>query len=139
MKIIIDICMTIFLILSFVRWDGDPTFHFIVGTLCTVFFAAHIFVHRKWIKAMTKSCIKGKLKKTLRWKYIVNMLLLIIWSISIITGILAIGSYSFGIEWMAVFSSIHGITARIGLALVIIHIIQHWKQILSYIVKQPKK
>jgi len=135
-KIAIDILMTIFLCLSFVRWEDDLTFHAIVGIGCTVFFAAHVFVHRKWIKAMTKNCLTGKLKKSLKWKYIVNMLLLIVWGISIITGILAIGSFVGGIEWMYVFSRIHAVTSRVGLGLVIIHIIQHWAQIKSYIVRK---
>ena len=37
-KIIVDIFMTIFLILSFVRWSGDSgfVFHAIVGTACAL-------------------------------------------------------------------------------------------------------
>ena len=137
-KIAVDIFMTIFLALSFIRWDDDATFHYIVGTACAIFFALHICIHWKWIKAVTKSCLKGKLKKSLTWKYIVDMLLLAMWSISIATGILAIGSFSFDIEWMAIFGRIHGVTARIGLVLVIIHIIQHWQQIVSYVVRKKK-
>ena len=137
-KIIVDIFMTIFLVLSFVRWDGDPTFHYIVGIGCTIFFALHVIIHRKWIKAVTKSCLTGKLKKSLKWKYIINMLLLAFWGTSIITGVLAIGSFSFGIEWMSVFGRIHGVTARIGAGLVAIHIIQHWAQIKSYIIRKRK-
>jgi len=123
-KIAVDIFMTIFLGLSFIRWDIDyPAFHFTVGIGCTVFFALHVFIHRKWIAAVTKSCLKGKLKKALKWKYIVNMALLVVWGISIATGFLAIFVEA---------GNIHGLTARIGLGLVIIHIIQHWSQIMSY-------
>jgi len=129
-KIIVDILMTIFLVLSFVRFDSDyPAFHFTVGIGCTIFFAAHIFIHRKWIKVVTKSCLVGKLKKSLKWKYIVNMLLLVVWGISIATGFLAI---------MFDVGNIHGLTARIGAGLVIIHIIQHWAQIKSYFVRKRK-
>lgn len=131
-KIVIDIFMTIFLVLSFARWDGDPTFHFIVGTVCTLFFAAHVFIHRKWLRATTKSFIARKIKSALVGKYSVNMLLLVVWGICIVTGFLAIGSFVFGVEWMFVFSRIHGITARVGLVLTIIHIIQHRVQIMSY-------
>jgi len=75
-KIIVDILMTIFLILSFIRWDvSDFAFHAAVGIGCSLFFAIHIFIHRKWIKAVTKSCFMGKLNKTLKWKYIVDILL----------------------------------------------------------------
>ncbi|MCL2376155.1 MAG: hypothetical protein FWC76_02045 [Defluviitaleaceae bacterium] len=131
-KIIVDVCMIVFLVLSFVRWEGDPTFHFVVGAGCTLFFAAHVFIHRKWIKAVTKSCMAGKLNKSLKWKYVIDMLLLVMWGIAIATGFLAIGSYVGGIDWMFVFSRIHGITSRIGLVLIVIHVIQHWPQIKSY-------
>jgi len=129
-KVAVDVLMTIFLILSFIRFDNDyPAFHFTVGIGCAIFFSAHIFIHRKWIKAVTKSCLAGKLKKALMWKYIVNMLLLAVWGISIATGFLAIALDVGGI---------HGITARIGAGLVVIHIIQHWPQIRSYFTRKRK-
>ena len=135
-KIIVDIFMTIFLILSFIRWEGDPTFHFVVGTVCTLFFVIHVFIHRKWLRITTKSFIVRKIKPALTGKYRINILLLVVWSLSIITGFLAIGSFVYGIEWMFMFGRIHGITARIGLVLTIIHIIQHKAQIISYIRKK---
>ena len=133
-KIIVDILMTIFLILSFVRWeDSNFAFHAIVGTACALFFTIHTCIHWKWLKAVTKSLLNGKLNKALRWKYIVDVMLLVMWGIAIVTGFIAIGYFSFGIAEMAVFSRLHGITSRIGLVLVIIHIIQHLPQIKSYI------
>ena len=131
-KIIVDILMTVFLILSFIRWEASNfAFHAVVGIGCTLFFSLHILIHRKWIKAVTKSCFSGKLSKALRWKYIVNMLLLLVWGVSIVTGFVAIAPFfSAGIS---VWGAIHGVTARIGLALVVIHIIQHIPQIGSYI------
>ena len=135
-KIIVDIFMTVFVILSFVRWGDDPAFHFIVGTACALFFAVHVIIHRKWIKATTKSLFEGKMKKSLMGKYSINMLLLVVWGISIVTGFLAIGSFVGGVEWMFIFGRIHGITARIGLVLILIHAIQHWPQIKSYVVRK---
>jgi len=132
-KIIVDIFMTIFIILSFVRWSGTEgaIYHIAVGSACTLFFAAHIFIHRKWIKAVTKSCFAGKLSKALRGKYIVDILLLVVWGISIITGFLAIAPFFSGEA--SAWGRLHGVTARIGLGLVIVHIIQHIPQIKSYI------
>jgi hypothetical protein len=130
-KIIVDIFMTIFLVFSFIRWDGDPLFHFIMGSLCVLFFIIHVNIHRKWLKAVTISFWKGKLNKTIKGKYIINILLLIVWSIVISTGILAIGPYMNGIE-RSVFGRIHGVFARLGLLLVIFHVIQHRSQIVSY-------
>ncbi|MCL2427560.1 MAG: hypothetical protein FWD05_14650 [Oscillospiraceae bacterium] len=139
-KIIVDICMTMFLVLSFIRWeDSNFIFHAVVGTACTVFFTAHVCIHWKWIKATTKSLFSGKLSKTLRWKYAVDMLLLIVWSIAIVTGFLAVGNFSFSIEAMAGFGRLHGITSRIGLLPLAIHVIQHIPQIKSYIGIRKKR
>jgi hypothetical protein len=125
--------MTVFLVLPFIRWEQDgATFHFIVGSACALFFAAHICIHRKWIKAVTKSCFAGKLNKNTIWKYPVNMLLLLVWSVSIVAGVLAAGHFVFEIERLSMFGRFHGITARIGLGFVVIHLVQHWKQIASY-------
>ena len=134
-KIIVDIMMTIFLVLSFVRWSGDSgfIFHAIVGTACTLFFTLHVCIHLKWIKAVTKSVFEGKLNKTLKWKYIVDVLLLVIWGTAIVTGFLAIGYFAADIDAMAVFSRLHALTSRIGLGLTLIHVFQHLPQIKSYI------
>ncbi|MCL2840706.1 MAG: hypothetical protein FWE05_08015 [Defluviitaleaceae bacterium] len=133
-KIIVDILMTVFLILSFIRWDGTSgaIYHIVVGSACALFFAVHIFIHRKWIKAVTKSCFVGKLNKALKWKYIIDMLLLVVWSISIVTGFFAIAPF-FNEMGDAGVGRLHGITARVGLGLIIVHIIQHIPQIKSYI------
>jgi len=58
--------------------------------------------------------------------------LLIVWDICIVTGFLALGYFVGGMAEMAVFGRIHGVTARVGLGLTIIHIIQHLPQIKSY-------
>jgi len=132
-KIIIDILMTIFLVLSFVRWEGSNfAFHAIVGTGCALFFSLHVLIHRKWLVAVTRTFLNGKLNKILKWKYVINVLLLVVWGIAIATGFLAIGYFSFEINGMAGFSRLHAATSRIGLMLVVIHVFQHLPQIKSY-------
>jgi len=133
-KIFVDVLMTIFIILSFVRWDGTggAVYHITVGSACTLLFALHIFIHRKWIKATTKSCLTGKLSKSLKGKYVIDMLLLIVWAISIITGFIAVAPFFNIVDSSLGWGRIHGITARVGLVLVIIHAIQHIPQIKSY-------
>jgi len=135
MKILVDISMVIFIILSFVRWDGmgGAIYHFVVGTGCALFFGLHVFIHRKWIKATTKSCFAGTLNKTLRGKYVVNVLLLSVWGISIVTGFMALGPFLSHMEGVSIIGRLHGITARIGLILVVIHAVQHLPQIKSYL------
>jgi len=138
-KIIVDVAMTVFLVLSFIRWEGDPAFHYIVGIGCTVFFILHVIIHSKWLKAATKACFRRKLKKKAVFQYVVNMLLIIVWSLSLITGFLSIGYFSGGVLWMSGFGRFHGITARIGLGLIVVHFLQHWRTILSYIGIKIKK
>jgi hypothetical protein len=136
-KITVDIFMVFFLTLSFIRWDGGPAFHFIVGTACTLFFAIHIFIHREWLRIVTKSYFAGKLNHKVKGKYTINVLLLVVWGIAILTGFLAVGPYMIGIEG-SILGKLHGATARLGLLLVVIHIFQHIPQIKSYIgIKKP--
>jgi len=133
-KIIVDILMAIFLALSFVRWDNSNfPFHAIVGTACTVVFIVHICIHWKWLKAVTKSFLDKKMKNSLKGKYVINILLLIVWGLAISSGFLAVGYFSFGIAEMAGFARLHGVTSRMGLILVAIHVFQHIPQIKSYL------
>jgi hypothetical protein len=134
-KIVIDILMTVFVILSFLRWSGDSgfIFHVVVGTACALFFSLHLYLHWKWLRSVTKSLLGGKLNKKLRGKYAVNILLSAVWGTSIITGLLAVGYFFAEAENMAIFSRLHAITSRVGLALIIIHILQHLPQIKSYL------
>ena len=131
-KITVDILMSVFLVLSFVRWhDSNFAFHAVVGVACTLLFATHIFIHRKWLKAVTSSCFAGKLNKALKWKYLVDVLLLAFWGASIVTGFVAVVPF-LGEADGGLWGRIHGVTARIGLGLIVIHVIQHLPQIKSY-------
>jgi len=133
-KIFVNASMMIFLILSFIRWDGDPSFHFIVGSICFLLFIIHICIHRKWLKAVTKAFLSKKINNTIKGKYIINVFLLLTWAIVIITGFLAIGPYMSGIE-RSVFGRFHGLFARLGLLLIIFHVVQHRSQIVFYFKK----
>lgn len=134
-KIIVDILMTVFLALSFIRWDsmGGFIYHAVVGTACALFFSLHIFIHRKWLKAVTTSCFAGRLNTTLKWKYIIDILLLVFWGASILTGFLAIVPFLGGAQGISIWGRLHGVTARIGLALVLVHMLQHLPHIKSYL------
>jgi hypothetical protein len=62
----------------------------------------------------------------------VDWLLLIVWSIAIISGIPALLAYSGAIETAFDFGRIHGVFARLGGVFILVHIFQHAKQIRSY-------
>ena len=129
-KIIVDIFMLGFIILSVVRWDGDPTFHIVVGSGCALFFIIHFLLNIKPFTTMTKKF--KKLNTKIKLQYIIDLLLIIVWSIAIITGFIAIPFYINETEAIIKIGRVHGIFARVGCGLSIVHIFQHLKQIHSY-------
>jgi len=137
-KILVNIGMLVFVILSFIRWDGDPTFHIIVGTVCTLFFAFHIAIHRKWLTSITGKVAKRTANAKVTRLYVVDVLLLVTWGVAIITGFLAIPPYLSEIEGMSWLGRIHGVSSRIACIIAVVHIIQHSKQIRSYFKRRNK-
>ena len=141
-KIIVDILMTIFVVLSFVRWGGDAgfMFHAAVGSVFTLLIALHLYLNRKWAVSATKSMITKKANRKTKQLYVVDMILAAVWGIVIITGFLAIPSFSNDIESFYVFSRIHAASSRVGAVIILIHIYQHRGHIRSYtgLKKKPK-
>ena len=133
-KIAVDIFMTIFVVLSFVRWSGNDgfIFHAVVGSVFTLLVALHLFLNRKWIVSVTKSIIAKKANSKTKQLYIVDMILIVVWGVAIVTGFLAIPSLVNEIESFYVFSRIHSVSSRIGAVIILIHIYQHLGHIRSY-------
>ena len=134
-KIIVDIFMAIFVMLSFVRWDGTGgfIFHAAVGSAFALLVALHLFLNRKWIISVTKSIRAKKVNNKTKQIYIVDIILIIVWDITIITGFLAIPSFLGGMESFYMFGRIHAVSSRIGAAVILVHIYQHLGHIRSYI------
>ena len=140
-KIIVDIFMTIFVILSFVRWEGDRgfIFHAIVGSVFTLLVIGHLFLNRKWIVATTKSIAANKANKKIKQLYFVDLALFVTWAIAIISGFLAVPSFVGDAESFYVFGRIHAISSRIGAVIILVHIYQHLGHIRSYLGLKKKK
>ena len=129
-RIFVDIAMFVFVILSLIRWSSDPTFHIVVGSAFTILFIAHILLNVKTFVSMTKKLPKLKIKMKLQ--YTVDVVLLVIWSIVVVAGIIAAVNY-FNIDTSpSGIGRLHGVLGRVGCGFIVIHIIQHIKQILSY-------
>ena len=136
-KIIVDIFMLVFIVLSLLRWDGDPTFHIAAGSIFAILFIMHfVFNFRPFIKMTEKF---GKLKIQIKLQYIVDVLLILVWTIVLVAGIIAAfnylstGSLSHGL------GRFHGVLGRIGCGFIGIHIIQHIKHICSYFKVKKRK
>jgi len=128
--------MTIFFILSFeIRWSfvgGNLIFHIIVGSVTAVLFFIHVWINRQWLASVGKARKSGNLNKKTKWQYRVDWALIIIWGINILAGLAAMGYALGGVDVLHAFSSLHSITATLGLVLVIVHVIQHSRTIKSY-------
>ena len=129
-KIIVDILMLASLILSLLRWSGDPSFHIIVGSSFCFLFIVHFLLNLKMFISMTKKL--GKLKLMMKLQYSVDVVLLIIWCIVTVAGIIAAINYLNAGSSVGGIGRLHGILGRVGCGFIGVHIIQHIKQILSY-------
>ena len=131
-KIIVDVLMLIFVILSLVRWDGDPTFHIVVGSIFSALFIVHFLLNIKTFASMTKKF--GKLKVKIKLQYSVDIVLVVIWSVAVIVGIIATFYYLNSESSINEIGRLHGMLGRIGCGFILTHIVQHIKQIRSYFV-----
>jgi len=129
-KIIIDILMLAFVVLSLLRWSGDPTFHIIVGSSFCLLLIVHFLLNIKMFISMTKKL--RKLKLLMKLQYAVDVVLLIIWSIVTVVGVIAAINYLDAGSSIGGIGRLHGILGRVGCGFIGIHIIQHIKQIFSY-------
>jgi hypothetical protein len=69
------------------------------------------------------------------------MILMVAWSVAILSGFLAIPYFAFDLESFYVFGRIHGVFSRVGAGVIVVHILQHLGQIRSYfgLKKRPKQ
>jgi len=135
-KITVDILMLVFVILSLIRQRSDPTFHYFVGGIFCALFIFHFVLNFKTFFSISKKL--GKLKTLMRLQYLVDIILILIWSITIITGIIAAVNINADSSIQGL-SRLHGMLGRIGCGFILIHIIQHFKQIRSYFKIQKKE
>ena len=129
-KIIVDITMMVFIVLSLLRWNGDPTFHIVVGSIFATLFMTHCLLNTKMFISMSKKI--GKLKVQMKLQYLVDIVLIIIWLVVIVAGIISAVSYINADSTIRGIGRLHGMLGRIGCGFILIHIVQHIKQIRSY-------
>jgi len=132
-KMVVNFTMLVFVALSLIRWSGDPTFHVVVGSLLTVLFIIHFSINIKPFVVMTKKL--GKLSVKMKLQYAVDVVLLVLWSIIVITGIFAAINYLNTDFTTKGIGRLHGMLGRISCGFIFIHTLQHLKQIRLYLKK----
>jgi len=127
-KVIVDIVKV-----YFIRWEGNTFISAAVGTACALFFAFHIYRNWGWLASSSDDFFSNKLKGRKRWLYIVDVLSMTAWGISGIAGFLLIVAHMGDIEGLLAFERVYAISTRTAAYLVIVHIIKHLAQFVSYL------
>lgn len=140
-RVITNILMLVFMIFSFLRWNGDPTFHVVVGIACGLFFFIHFYMNRKWLRSVAKAFSAGKLRGSTKVRFMTNIALLVIWSVAIISGLIALEVYAGKLRTsdVRVFSRIHAISTRAGGLFVAVHVYQHIGAMKIYFKRSGKR
>ena len=143
-KLLIDILLFCTLLISFVTGKNlahsDTVMvwvaHIAFSVAFIILMVIHLFVNgRGWFDA-GKKLFRGEKYKSVRGRYVVDWLLMIVWVVVFLSGFPAIG-YKLGVESMFVFTKVfHSGFSNIGIILSIVHVIQHKNQIRSYFTKQ---
>ena len=129
-KVIIDIAMLVFIPLSLIRWNGDPTFHIVVGSVFTILFISHFLVNVKTFISMTKKL--DKLSSKMKLQYAVDVVLIVLWSIVVVAGVIAAMNYFNTDASIREVGRLHGVLGRVGCGFILLHVVQHIKQVRSY-------
>jgi len=141
LKIAIDILLTVFFILSYSIFVGMPvSLHMLVGIIAAILSFAHVLINRKRFLPVFRINTVKKLTVKAKCQYGVSLLLTLAWSVCIITGILIgfpVILYSLtGMTNLFMIYAIHILSAFLSLILVIIHVAQHMRRVLSYFKKR---
>ena len=129
-KLGFDLILLILMILLYKKNIISMSFHEIGGLILFGLFVIHLLFNRKWIKSITKRLFDKSIPIKTRISYILNILLVICWSLVIISGIFiskVVFHFSIGGPWKL----IHFSCAAFALILIGIHIGLHWNLIHS--------
>jgi len=128
LKVIVDIIKV-----YFIRWEGDAFISVAVGTACSLFFAIHIYRNWGWLASTSDDFFSRKLQGKKRWLYLIDLLSIIAWSISAVSGFLLMLAHMYEIESFLIFARIYAISTRTAAYLVVVHILKHLAQFVSYL------
>ncbi len=136
-KMILDVIMTaIMLLLMKIAFTGI-TLHELLGLGVFIMFFVHKFFNRKWIKAISLKLFSKNLPIKTKVMYAIDVLLLILVTLTIISGILIsqVLFTQFNADDISFWSNWHHFAAYSSLVLISIHIGMHWQSIMNMVKK----
>lgn len=137
-KLTLDFVLAVVFALLFnVRIFGGLTFHEIAGLGIGLGFLIHILLNSQWVKNVTLRLFDPKLSKKTRFGYLLNLVLLITMTLSIVSGlmiskVLFPGLGTGNLRW---FRPLHEIVSYLSLGIVGIHVGLHGQWILNLLKK----
>ena len=117
----------------FIRWEGNTFIAAMVGAFCALFFAIHLYRNRGWLASVADELFSRKCNKRTRFLHMIDVLSIIAWTISSISGFLLAIAHTGEIEGLLMFARIYAISTRTAAYLVIIHVIKHLAQFVFYL------
>ena len=141
-NLIIDaICLVVYLVVANPAWTGIG-FHEWLSLGVFVVLFVHLLFHMDWVIKTTKLAFtKPSWATTGSW--VLNLLILISFTLAMLSGILisgdvlpALGLFADGYYF---WDPVHAFSAKLLLALIIVHIVVHWRWILSFFKKKIGK
>ncbi|XJZ26541.1 DUF4405 domain-containing protein [Bacillota bacterium Lsc_1132] len=133
-KFALDLLMGVTFVLLFnKRVIAGLTFHEIAGVVIGVAFITHILLNASWVKNVTLKIFNRKLPAKTRFSYLLNLLLLMMMTFIIISGIfisrVLFPNITIGNErW---FQMTHISVSFLTLILVGVHVGLHWKWVMN--------
>jgi uncharacterized membrane protein YidH (DUF202 family) len=134
-KILIDICMILLLILLFPTAKINPTLHIILGFVFIPVAVIHLMLNGKWILSTIKNIFAGKLNHKTSYMFALAVGLMIAFSVCIYTGI-AIYRSDFYTPYhvsrrildpsIHFIYRLHGMSAIACVVLTVLHAKVHW-------------
>ncbi len=135
------ICVVIYLVVANPSWTGIGV-HEWLGLGIFVLLFVHVLFHMDWVFSTTKRAFtKPSWATTGNW--ILGVLLLITLMLCIISGLFISGdvlqTFGYYATGYYFWDPLHAFSAKLLLALLIVHIVVHWKWIISFFKKHTKK
>lgn len=139
-KMALDVIMTvIFICLIKLSFTG-VTVHEILGIGILVLFIIHNILNYKWIAAVCTNFFTDKVKGKAKFMFVLNVLLFVFTSFTVISGILISQSLfpEISLSDTSVWSPLHHFAAYSSLVLISVHLGLHWSMIINFFKKVLK-
>lgn len=132
-RVIVDILMFVITILLMdINTTGRNT-HEVLGIALTLFLIIHIILNFKWVSQITKNF--KKVKRQTKILYIVDVLVFIVYFITIFLGLITSSIFDFKISSPIKLMLGHYIFGRLAFVFMLIHLVFHLKFLINKVSK----